>query len=292
MNQPLKTVARQGFDWYRIATSPLRLFPDFLIIGAQKGGTTSLYAYLVEHPDIATARRKEVHYFDQHYQHGPRWYQANFPTTLYKQLHETTRHQQFMTGEASPEYLFYPRTAEKVSSLLPNVKLIALLRNPVERAYSQYRHNLRWGHEPKTLSFQDALTMEATRTESGRIQAEQDALYHNFAYQRAAYLARGLYAEQLKHWLRYYQHEQILLIKSEDFYQDPRATYEETLAFLGLPFVEPRSLQKGYAIHNASKESDAPAKLDSNIRKNLLAYYEPHNAELYQLVGRNFGWDA
>lgn len=281
--------ARQTIGVYRNATSPLRLLPDFLIIGAQKGGTTSLYHYLTEHPNIASARMKEVHFFDQHFRKGALWYRSNFPTAFYRMYQERLHKNIFITGEGSPEYLFYPHPARKVARLLPHIKLIALLRNPVDRAYSQYRHNIRWGHE--TLSFEDALRTEETRMRVGNLQLQTDKNYHDFGYQRAAYLARGIYADQLAHWLDFFPREQLLIVKSEDFYSDPSNIYKATLAFLGLPAIEPQSLKGSYKKYNQSTEQDGPERMNATLRKQLITYFEPHNDRLYKLLGTSFDWD-
>jgi hypothetical protein len=193
-----------------------------------------------------------------------------------------------ITGEGSPEYLFYPQTANKVAELLPAVKLIALLRDPVERAYSQYRHNLRWGHEK--LSFSDAITLEEERTKEGKERATNEINYHNFSYQRASYLARGIYVDQLVRWMRLFPREHILILSSEDFYQDPAEIYKKALTFLEVPPIEPKSLKRGYQQYNKSTDSVAPPKMDPVIRKQLIAYFEPHNDRLYKFLGHDFGW--
>lgn len=286
---PIIDSARQAERFYRNVTSPLRLMPDFLILGTQKGGTTSLYNYLIEHPNIAAARRKEVHFFDQYFKKGVPWYRSHFPTSIQKYCTQRIHRQAFITGEGSPEYLFYPHTAEKAAELLPKAKLIALLRNPVERAYSQYRHNLRWGHEK--LSFEDAIALEEERTKEGRERALQDVNYHNFSFQRASYLARGIYVDQLERWMSLFPREQILLIRSEDFYTDPGAIYKKVLTFLDVDTIEPKSLRQGYKQYNKSRDSVAPPKMNPEIRKRLVNYFEPHNDRLYKLLGYDFGWD-
>lgn len=288
MKQQFIDTARQAVGFYRNITSPLRIMPDFLILGVQKGGTTSLYDYLIEHPNIASARMKEVHFFDQNYQKGLSWYRSNFPTTMQKYYLERIRNHDLITGEGSPEYLFYPHAAEKAARLFPHIKMIALLRDPVERTYSQYRHNIRWGHEPRGITFEEVIALEEERTREGKKRAETDPYYHDFKYQRASYLARGHYAEHLERWLKLYPREQFLIIRSEDFFKDPRATYQETLAFLNVPHLEPASLQ--FTARNASKESDAPSKMNPDTRKRLIDYFAPHNERLYTLLGRDFGW--
>ncbi len=227
-------------SFYCNITSPVRVLPDFLIIGVQKGGTTSLYNYLSEHPDIISARRKEVHFFDQHFRMGVPWYRGNFPTVMYK---------------------YY-----------------------IERIRS---HNISWGHEK--LSFEEALALEEERIREGKEKAAADENYHNFSYQRAAYLARGIYVDQLQRWMSLFPREQILLLRSEDFHKDPAEIYKKTLAFLNVPVFEPENLRRGYKQYNMSK--DTPSKMDPAIRKRLVEYFEPHNARLYEFLGINFGWD-
>jgi hypothetical protein len=134
----LRETAKNALMAYRTATSRLRLLPNFIIIGSARSGTTSLYNYLVQHPGIAPALRKEVHFFDYNYQRGCSWYQGQFPTHPYMHYMQTIHRQAMITGEASPYYLFHPYVPQRVAQLLPEIKLIALLRNPIERAFSHY----------------------------------------------------------------------------------------------------------------------------------------------------------
>src|SRR5579863_9235330 len=138
---------------FRASTSPLRMAPDFMIIGALRGGTTSLYSYMTAHPGIGPAYMKEVHFFDVHYKKGFPWYQAQFPSLPQKYYRERVQKQRFITGEASPYYLFHPHAPKRIAKILPQVKLVVLLRNPVTRAYSHYSHEVAGGHE--SLSFEE-----------------------------------------------------------------------------------------------------------------------------------------
>src|SRR5207248_7427804 len=146
---------------YRAATVPIRLLPDFLIIGTQRGGTTSLYRYLKAHPCIGATSNKDLHFFDRRFHKGLSWYRSHFPTKLEKAYAEQLRRLTLVTGEASPSYLFHPHAPKRVAQVLPHVKLIVLLRNPVSRAYSQYHHAVELGFE--TLSFAEAIEAEEER---------------------------------------------------------------------------------------------------------------------------------
>jgi hypothetical protein len=272
---------------YRTATSSLRTLPDFLIIGAQKGGTTSLYLYLNEHPNIGGAVIKEVSFFDKNYQLGLSWYRAQFPTPLRKLYTRDIRKQNYIVGEASPGYLIYPHAPERIAKTLPRVKLIALLRNPVERAYSQYRHNVSRGYEE--LSFADAIEAEEERTRAEKVKVLSNTNYNSTAFFRFSYLARGIYVDQLKHWLDFFPREQLLMLKSEDLNSEPTEIFKQTLAFLNVPVLIPDSLQKEFKHYNTSENAVA-SKIDPAMRERLVAYFAPHNARLYELVGRDFGW--
>src|SRR5690349_3699828 len=181
---------------FRGVTSPRRLLPDFLIIGAQRGGTTSLYNYLQAHPNIHSASIKEVHFFDRKFQKGVHWYRAHFPMRLTKVYAGRFRHEGFVTGEASPAYLFHPQVPERIARLLPRVKLIVLLRNPVDRAYSQYYHTLQLGYE--TLTFEEAIAAEEERIAGEREKISQDEYYQSHAFKHQSYLSRGIYVDQLQ----------------------------------------------------------------------------------------------
>ncbi|MBA2681853.1 MAG: sulfotransferase domain-containing protein [Ktedonobacteraceae bacterium] len=260
--------------------------PDFIIIGTQRGGTTSLYNYLSEHPSVSPASMKEVHFFENNFEKGLPWYRAQFPLTFQKHFAKTIRRQDFVTGEASPYYLFHPHVPKRAAAMVPHVKLIVLLRNPVDRAYSQYFHGIEMGYEH--LSFEEALAQEETRTheEEGHILTNEQYYSHNHQYY--TYRARGLYVDQLQRWMDFFPREQFLIIKSEDFYANPDAVFSQTLAFLNLSQPSKQG-KKAYKLYNNSKYLQTG--LDPHLRKQLVTYYEPHNARLYKFLGRNFDWD-
>jgi hypothetical protein len=271
---------------YRGISSPLRLLPDFLIIGAQRSGTTSLYNYLQTHPYIRSSSTKEVHFFDRRFDEGVNWYRAHFPTRIAKAYAQHFRQRAFVTGEASPAYLFYPHAPRRVAQVLPQVKLIVLLRNPVDRAYSQYYHTCELGYE--TLPFEQAIQAEVARIGSEREKILEDEHYYSDAYKHQSYLSRGIYVDQLQSWLALFPREQFLILKSEEFYADPAATLKQVLAFLKLPEVALPDRKQHYKQYN----NTTYARMDSALRQRLLEYFAPHNARLYEFLGMNFDWNT
>ena len=280
---PLKSTILAA-TWQIASRTPdyLRMSPSFIIIGAQRCGTTSLYNYLVAHPLILPARTKEIHFFDQNYEEGVAWYRCHFPITLRRDLVELARKHKPITGEASPYYLFHPLVPQRVSVLFPDVKLIVLLRNPVDRAYSHYHHGVRWGVE--SLPFERAIESEKRRLETKGDNGAKHESSFDFNHRRYSYLARGIYVDQLTTWVDLFSREQILVIQSEQFRQEPWRVLRQVLDFLGLPEWEPK---KYNMYHQASYASMDPA-----LRRHLAEFFRPHNERLYRFLGRDFGWDA
>jgi hypothetical protein len=265
----------------RHLTVPIRSWPDFIIIGTQKGGTTSLYECLVQHPWVVPARVKEIRFFSRHFRKGPAWYRANFPTRLYKAYAKIALGQKLITGEATPYYMFHPLAPRRISELVPRAKFIALLRSPVDRAYSHYRHVVRKGIE--TLSFEEAIEAEPARLRGEREKMLADENYRGLKYGFHSYLARGIYVDQLKVWFDLFPREQILILNSERFFGDQATVFRQVLAFLDLPewkLAEPKKSNSGiYALMK-------PA-----TREKLIEYFNPYNEQLYDLIGQDYNWD-
>ncbi len=272
--------------FYRGITHPIRMLPDFLVIGTQRGGTTSLFHYLEDHPCIQPAVNKDLHFFDRKYAKGLAWYRGHFPTRIEHYYAQRVRGQALLTGEASPSYLFHPYAAKRVAQAVPHVKLIALLRNPVSRAYSQYHHAVELGHE--TLSFTEAIEDEEERTAREQEKIRQDPHYYSEEFKHRSYLTKGIYVDQLQMWMSLFPREQFLILKSEEFYADSAAVFNQVLAFLNLPAMELAVEKPAFKQYNNNIYS---AKMEPAMRQRLVEYFKPHNARLYDLLGVDFGWD-
>ena len=270
--EPVRAVLRNAVWSYGKATSALRPLPDFLIIGAQKAGTTALYAYLRRHPQITGPSWKEVSFFDRHHARGEAWYRGNFPNALRARGH---------VGEASPSYLFHPLAPGRVAALVPQAKLIALVRNPVDRAFSHYQHEVALGREP--LSFEDALGAEDERLRGEEERMLAEPAYFSHAWWDYTYRARGRYAEQLERWLAAFPSEQLLLLPSEDLLAEPERSHARVLEFLG---VEPHRLDSYPRVFERQYEPMRP-----ETRERLAAEFAEPNRRLYALLERDLGWE-
>ncbi len=278
----IKEFIWQSEQFWRRQTGGLRLLPNFIIIGAQRCGTTTLYHYLVQHPQVAEASVKEVHYFDLDFTKGTPWYRSHFITSIYKSYIERVTKRNLLVGEASPYYIFHPHVPKRVAQLLPSAKLILLLRNPVDRAYSHYYNEIRWGFETVS-SFEKAIDIEAERLAGEVDKMMADEHYYSYNHHHFSYLARGIYLEQVERWLKFFDREQLLILKSEDFYRQTPAVFKQVLDFLNLPTWE----LPNYKNYN---RADNP-KIAPLTRKRLLDYFAPHNRRLTEYLGDNFDFN-
>jgi hypothetical protein len=267
-------VLRPGFGVrraVRVATARARMLPTCVIIGAQKCGTTSLHSYLAEHPDIGESQTKEVRYFDRpDGAHSELWYRAHFPL----------RGRYRYAIESSPYYLFHPRAPQRMSAVLPDAKLIALLRDPVARAHSHYHHDCAHGRE--TLPFGEALEVEAARIPAEHERLVRDPTADSKVHRQYSYVSRGLYAPQIRRWYEHYRRDQLLILESERLFEDPAGTLDQVHEWLGVRPHRPDNLRP----YNTS-DYDA---IDSAFAVQLRNRFAADRAELEALTGMTFRW--
>lgn len=256
----------------RRKTARFRLLPNFIIIGAMKAGTTSLFEYLSQHPHVLRSRLKEVFFFNKHYPKGVRWYQEHFPLRMKKWIYPN-----LITGEATPTYLFDPMAPKRIHELVPAVKLIVLLRNPTERCISEYFHHVRKGRE--TRSIMSALNAEH-ENDLQTLQQNTDSHPNHINFD---YLGKSRYKEQLERYFQVFPREQNLVINSESFFNAPKETLKKVFQFLGIEQYDIPDLSPKHVATNRTK-------VEPEIYDYLDNYFASHNRELYQLLGINFDW--
>jgi hypothetical protein len=276
--------ARSLLVRYGEHTSDRRPLPDFLIIGTKRGGTTSLWRYLVQHPLVPRLfpawNTKTTHYFEENWERGEAWYRSHFPTERQRAALERRHGAAPRAGEAAPLYMFHPLVAGRVATLMPHVKVIVLLRDPVERAYSHWKERRGEGVEP--LSFEDALAAEEERTAGERARLIADESHVSTAYDWYSYRARGRYLEHLRPWTATFDPGRLLVLPSETLYREPASTYARVLSFLDLP---PHELA-AYDVFN-----DRPsAGMADAVRAELTTHYRPFNAALRARLNLTPDW--
>ena len=280
---------------WRYLTARWRRLPDFIIIGGAKCGTTSLYDFIVRHPDIEAARAKELVYWSNPIKTGLDSYRANFPLSSRKRC---------LTGEADPSYFNYPGVPAQMKAALPDVKLIVILRDPVERAYSHYHFGRRNPRNPMIPwdTFEAALKGEEPRrrlTEHAR--RVISSIYDGGGGGEAAanvyitsmlqcisrsnqYTAYGHYADHLEKWFVHYPREQFLILSTTDLKRNRQMVLDQVYDFLG---VRPHTVG---AIPNLYVGRYEPIKEET--RRMLAEHFAPYNKRLYRMVGRDFGWQC
>ena len=279
--QPVKEAVKIGVESFGQATSGMRSLPEFIIIGGQRCGTTSLYQYLIEVPSIAAASTKEVHYFDVNYGKGFDWYVGHFPARGHLRLLTKRTGARGITGEASPYYLFHPLAPYRIADALPDVKLILMLRDPVSRLISQFHHETSLGWE--TLTLQDAIAAESARIGGEESLILADPRYNSAAHQHHSYFARGLYAEQLERWFEAFPREQFHIIEAGAFFKRPSDELDRVLEFIGQQPIR----RSEFETHNAQRY----APVDPGIKQELRDAYAEPNERLWALLGDDLGWN-
>ena len=250
-------------DWQK----PKQNAPDFLVIGAAKCGTSSLFNYLKSHTQILLPHKKEINFFGTKFKYGIDWYLAHFPSI--------SDRPDFITGEATPNYIRFPKVAQQIKAHFPQIKLIILLRNPIDRALSWHHHKLNSGLAKGT--FADAVAQEMKQLENFSEEDIARTVYHN-----PDNILGSLYVYKLKIWMEVFEREQFCLIRSEDLYSNPGAVMTRVFTFLGLkdhPLLQ-------YPTFNAGSYNP----ISNELRKTLADYFQPHNQKLEEYLDMKLDW--
>lgn len=270
---PVRSAAKTAYSLSGRLVPSRRVLPDFVVVGAQRAGTTSLYNGLAGHPDVGRALTKEVRFFDVQYHRGLGWYRSNFPSVASRRRHRDRTGRDLVVGEASPDYLFYPEVPARIAADLPEARLLVVLRDPVDRAYSHYWHQVRRGFE--VLPFEEAVAREAERV-GDRSEGVGFGAHH------FSYLSRGYYADQLAHLFAYVPREQVTVLFSDDLFRDPEPVVSQVCEFLGLRPWAPAS----FPVLNGMSRGE----MGAGVRARLEAHFEPHDLRLASLLGRPLPW--
>jgi hypothetical protein len=261
-------------------TSFLRITPDFFIGGVQKGGTTSLYAALVQHPQIIPGKFKEVFYYgnNDNYKNGLLHYKQFFATTIHKRNKENKLGKITLAVDASTNTFENREAPTRILKDNPNAKIIFILRNPVERAFSQYKMSRKNGWDLAT--FEQALELEEARITDGAKKANEFS-GHNYAFQRLGYKARSRYVEHMKNWFNGFPNENIMVLNSESLFQNHSAAFENICSFLKIDTMK----VKFDRWNEGSGE-----QMNENTRISLQNYFKPYNDELFTLLNTRYDW--
>ena len=277
---PLRHIGQRAYRCLATSTARLRLEPSFIMIGAQRCGTTSMFRALTAHPQLVRPLyHKGINYFDLNYYRGADWYRSHFP------LAEIARRKRARYGhpvafEASGIYLYHPFALQRLADDLAGVKLVAMVRDPVERAFSAYKHEYARGFEWE--SFERALELEEERLAGEIERMRDDPTYESLSHRHHSYRHRGQYVEQLDRALALVPAERVHVIQSEAFFRHPADEYRRLVSFLGLRPFEPAD----FGQHN----SRPGVPMDQKTRRMLEEHYAPHDQRLARLLGSPLQW--
>ena len=270
---------------YRRLTSRLRNMPDFIIIGAGRAGTTALYSYLIQHPSIVAASTDnnesvaDLHFFEYIISNNIQWYKSHFPILFSK----SNKHKNsFITGEYTSTYMHHPDVPKRIFNLLPKIKLIVILRNPIDKAYSTYQQQFRFGEY--TTSFEDTINAEFRRIDLNKDFPELNSNNYDFENLVAQNIIRhGVYADYLETWLKIFDRKQILILNSDDLKKSTKETLRRVFNFLNV---------SNYDIKDTSQVNVGKYPTINKItRKKLIEFFKPHNQRLNKLLDTEFDWN-
>lgn len=251
--------------------------PHFMIIGAEKSGTTSLYQYLRQHPDVLPSVEKEIDFFDLEYDQGVDWYLAHFPPVL----EQTIPHaQRWLTGETSANYLYSDIAPERVFQNFPHIKLAVILRNPIDRTVSRYNMMVRNGVEQRSL--ETAIQEEIALIQDAIARSGDDQIIPWRVLNRCRHVGNSLYYYHLQRWLSLFPSEHLFVLKSEELFTQPAQALSHLYSALGL---SSHTIQ-AYPKHNSGQYSPA----EQSVRQTLSTFFAPHTHKLETLLDRSFGW--
>ena len=291
------------FTWDRFSrkiTSRFRMLPSFLILGGSRSGNTSLFAHLIEHPNIIPGSMKEVYFFQYFTNNKTSFYRSHFPI----------KRKNLITCDSTSSYFVHPLIPARVHKLLPSAKLIVVLRNPVERAYSEFHYTVTLGSE-LTENFEDVIKSELKRIEIGNKKPELKIENTNYKHFTFSHLRDGLYAQHLERWLKFFSKEQLLVLHTKDLYTNLDQTLAETFEFLNLPKyqienrIEKNKIDKIRPLagheQNVYKNIDSKTRTLFNVqnypemkpetKKFLQDFFRPHNEKLFKMIGKRFDWN-
>jgi sulfotransferase family protein len=280
-----RTTTKRALRGVGMVTGDLRPVPDFLVIGAKRGGTTSLWRYLNEHPGVLTLfpkpeKIKGLYFFDENFGRGERWYRSHFPTTATRALSARRLGHPVVAGEASPYYLYHPLAPQRAHAVAPDALVIAVLRDPVERAFSHYKERRTNGTEP--LTFEEALAAEPARLAGEEERILADPGYVSFAHRHASYVDQGRYAPMLARWFDAFGRDRVIVAPSEEMYAAPQPFVDRVVDELGLPR---RTLE-----HPEPYNAEPDRGFDPALRARLADELAPDIAAVEALLDRPMPW--
>ncbi len=277
--------AKRALRAYGVATAGRRRGPELIVAGAKRGGTTSLWKYLHDHPGVLPTfpraeQIKGTYFFDEEWHRGERWYRSHFPTDHQRAKAADRLGYKPVAFEASPYYLFHPHAPARAHQVVPGALIVAVLRDPVERAFSHWKERR---NHTEPLPFAEAIAAEAERTGGEEARMLADPTVISPAHRHQTYVAQSRYAPMLERWFDAFGRDQVLVTAAEEFYADPQILCDEITGRLGLPRRDLGTPEPFNSEPSADMDPDVRVRLRAELRSDIEA--------VEQLLGRPMPWE-
>ena len=283
-NEKLHGLLKILYKIYCDIVGPFHILPDFLFLAPGACGTTSMYElYLRSNEHMLPSKINEIFYFNTKHTNSINWYKVLFPSIFTRKIRSIIG-KKTLTCDGTGSYILDPHAPKRIKKIIPDVKFVVMLRNPVDRTLSHYKRRIR--NKKEKRSFEEAIEYEQNNFKKEfqeYVKNENEIAF----YPPTSYLARSRYFEYIENWLRYFPKEQFLFINSNDYFKDPLKEYNRILEFLGLAPHHPNI--KG-------KRGISPAALFDDIVTKpetiefLRNYFQPWNEKLFNLIGVKYDW--
>lgn len=265
-----------------------RVSPTFIVIGVQKGGTTSLHRYLLQHPKLISPKEKELHYFDTSPEVQKKSYKNRFPIRFFRN---------YMSFESTPRYMYFPSSAERIHNFDPNIKFIVVLRDPVDRAFSAWNMYRQLSLNPKKVKeamIHDTINKEGKLyTYFYKNEFPSFEKWIKFEIEELAktdilepsIVRRGYYKDQIENYLKYFKIDQFHFIDSEDLKHDTISVLNSIAGFLGISNFYSIEIDLTKAHVRAYEKT-----IDDDVMEWLRNHYIEMNEGLEGLINKKLAW--
>jgi hypothetical protein len=269
-------------NYFKMYSSSIRLLPTVMIVGFHKTATTSLHEYLIQHPNVIKPLRKEIGYFSVFFWRGEMWYRSHF-STVFSKFKLNRRKENFVVLDSDPNCSYHPYSPKRIRDRLPKIKLIFVLRNPIDRAWSDFNQDLNREYI-SNISFEEKIKEDEHDFDKMIKSLKSEKLQSDYFKEiQRPYLSIGKYVVHIKEWLKYFSREQILFLTTDELKSDLDGSLQKIFNFLNIPNQSILDLEK----KNVGKYE----KMNSKTREKLIEYYRPYNLELETLLNKKFNWD-
>lgn len=273
---------------FHLITNNMRVLPDFIIIGSGRAGTTALYSYLIQHPQIMKCfthndeKVADLHFFEYMISKKIGWYRSHFPTKIFKKIKELKSGKKCITGEFTSTYMYHEHVPQRIINTIPKTKILVILRNPIDKIYSTYCQQFSFNEY--LSNFEETIQSEIDRMKIFQKSPNKRIFNENIdSIVTCNILRHGIYYNYLKKWFEIFPENQIMVIDSKKLNNDTINCIKEVFNFLNIEEIEINDVSK---INKGNYN-----RIDNKTRDELISFFKPYNKKLNKLLKTNFEWN-